>query len=307
MRLFADQQDRHRAVGPQGEVEGQPAQHRDDDVQDFRRHARGVEDGDRLAVHRHAEDARQQTREIVAHHDAGEHEGIAAVRLQGQEAILDAHIRRQFQRALVFAHHVVDDPRHVRQAVRDRRVDGDVVVVGTGQLALGFDDHLVEDRGLDFRHAAVFADHQFLDFVEVQQPVRQLQIGRADHLAQAVEGRPILVVRIEDDDVAFRMLHQDAAQDSRQRAGLAGAGGAQHGEMLAQQVVGEDVRGDRIVEMHAADPHALAILAQEDAAQIVGVGGRGAVAQLGEGRHAAAEPATGTVGFLGSRRSDRDP
>ena len=244
VRLFADQQDRNRAVAPQREVEGEAAQHRHHDVENFGRNARGVEDGDRLALHRHAEHARQQARHLVPHHQAREHEGIAPVGLQRVEAVLDAHVGRQLQRPLVLAHQVVDDAGHVGQAIGHRRVDGDGEFLAAGQLLLRLDDDVVQDRGVDFRRAARFADDQLLHLVEVQQPVRQLEIGRADHVRQLAERRAILVVRIEDEDVAMLMLAEDAAHDRGERAGLARTSGAEHGEMLAQQIVGEDVGGD---------------------------------------------------------------
>ena len=63
--------------------------------------------------------------------------------------------------------------------------------------------------------------------------------------------------------------------------------------MLAEQVVGEDVGGQRRVLVHAADAHALAVGAGEDLAQIVAAGGRHAVAQAREFGDAAAEAGIG--------------
>ena len=59
--------------------------------------------------------------------------------------------------------------------------------------------------------------------------------------------------------------------------------------MLAEQIVGEDVGGDRRVLVNDADAHAFAVGACEDPAQIVAAGGRHAVAQAREFGNAAAE------------------
>ena len=73
------------------------------------------------------------------------------------------------------------------------------------------------------------------------------------------EGGRVLVVRIEQHDVRGRILLQDGAQDERRRAGLAGAGGAEDGEVLAEQIVDADHRRDRWILPDAADAHRVAL------------------------------------------------
>ncbi len=56
MRFLAHEGDRDAPAAPHAEIEGEPRQHRDDDIDDLGRQAAEFEDGDRLAVDRHAED-----------------------------------------------------------------------------------------------------------------------------------------------------------------------------------------------------------------------------------------------------------
>src|SRR3546814_11731702 len=60
-------------------------------------HAREVEDGQRLALDGHADDARQDVGHGVAHRQAGEHEGIAAIGAQ----VLDARAQPQVRLRLL--------------------------------------------------------------------------------------------------------------------------------------------------------------------------------------------------------------
>ena len=90
MRFLADDRDRHRALAPQGEIERQPAQHRDDDVQHLRWDSGHVEDCNRLAIDRNAQQLRNDRRQFVAHRQpVAEHECVAGIRLEGLQAGAD--------------------------------------------------------------------------------------------------------------------------------------------------------------------------------------------------------------------------
>ena len=69
MRLFADQQQRHRlaTVAPHREVEQRAAQQRHHDVDDLRGYAGEVEDGQGLARDGYADDAGDHIGQRVAH------------------------------------------------------------------------------------------------------------------------------------------------------------------------------------------------------------------------------------------------
>ena len=88
---------------------------------------------------------------------------------------------------------------------------------------------------------------------------------------------------------AAGLLLQDRAQDQRRRAGLAGAGGAQDGEMLAEQIVDADGGRDRRVLADAADAHGVAPVAAEGLLQLLARGDAHPVAQRRVDRHAAIE------------------
>ena len=58
---------------------------------------------------------------------------------------------------------------------------------------------------------------------------------------------------IEQQDMGLGVFFQDAAENQGHGAGFAGAGGAQHGEMLAQHFIDLDHGGDRGVLLDVAD------------------------------------------------------
>ncbi len=74
-----------------------------------------------------------------------------------------------------------------------------------------------------------------------------------EHLGPLAEGLGILVVRVEHQHMRIRMLVQDRAQQQHHGAGLARAGRPQDAEMLAQQLVGQHMRGQRRVLVDDAD------------------------------------------------------
>ena len=69
---------------------------------------------------------------------------------------------------------------------------------------------------------------------EVHQPVGQLQIVDVEQLAAALERRRIFAVRVDHHDVTLRGKLRDSVQDQSDRSRLAGAGRAEHREMLGQ-------------------------------------------------------------------------
>ena len=82
-----------------------------------------------------------------------------------------------------------------------------------------------------------------------------MQVVGRDHFGQVPERGCILVVRVEQDNMRLGILLKDGAEDQRGRARLAGARGAQNGEVLAQHFVHADHGGDRIVLADAANAH----------------------------------------------------
>ena len=129
VRLFADEQHRHRPVAPQAEVEGEAAEQADDRVDDLDRQAGELQHGQRLAVRLEAE----QIGEDLAHRVAAdigvlEHERVTRVVAQPVDAgeqVMVAHARGA---VLELAHALVDQRDEVLHRVGNRRVDGEAGV-----------------------------------------------------------------------------------------------------------------------------------------------------------------------------------
>ena len=79
MRLLADKGNWHLAIAPQRQVEGQPGQDRNDDIDDLCRQADQLHDRDRLVVYGDAEDLFQDLAQIVLNQHRAEHEAVARV------------------------------------------------------------------------------------------------------------------------------------------------------------------------------------------------------------------------------------
>ncbi len=145
-----------------------------------------------------------------------EHEGVARVVADGLDArdqlVIDDARGAVFQ----LAHALVDQRDQIDQAVRHRRVDGEADLLGIdalqaepiGVLILGVDalgdrDHLGEDVEL-LGHAGAAAEQHVDDFLEVEQPERQLQVPRVEHQRAVAEAAAIFVVHVEQEDAQVR-------------------------------------------------------------------------------------------------------
>ena len=111
---------------------------------------------------------------------------------------------------------------------------------------------LGEDLDL-FVHARPAAEEHVDDFLEIEQPERQLQVLRRERLRAVVEAVAVFVVRIDQEHAQVRPRVEDLPQQQRDAARLADAGGAEHREVLAHHVVDIDVGGDRGVLLQRAD------------------------------------------------------
>ena len=111
------------------------------------------------------------------------------------------------------------------------------LVVHVSQLGDGneFAQHL--DIGLAVR---LLADENLDDLLEVQQPERQVHVGRADDFRKVLEGMGIFAVDIEKQDMPLGVPLQDAAKQQCHGARFAGSGGAEDCEMLAQHLIDLD-------------------------------------------------------------------
>ena len=225
MRLFADERQRHLAFAPVREVEGHARQHRDDDVDDLGRQAGQLDDGDRLVVDRHAEDAAEHLRHAVVDGERAEHEGVAAVLRDGIDARAQLAVGRKVALVLELAHALVDEAGEVGDAIGDGRVDGEAGLLGHGAAhrlvfasaagavaRLGDGDQLLQD--FDLGLAGRIADQDLDDLLEVQEPERQLHVARADDLRPLAEGGGVFVVRVEQHDVRGRIASRGSRAGS---------------------------------------------------------------------------------------------
>ena len=66
-----------------------------------------------------------------------------------------------------------------------------------------------------------------------------MQAGGADHLGLCAEGAAVFAMDVEHQDMGVLVHRQRLLQHASERAGLAAAGGADDGEMLGEEIVGE--------------------------------------------------------------------
>ena len=78
-----------------------------------------------------------------------------------------------------------------------------VGVLVLGVDALGERDDLGEDVDL-LVHAGAAAEEHVDDFLEIEQPERQLQIARVEHQRAVAEAAAIFVVHVEQEDAQVR-------------------------------------------------------------------------------------------------------
>ena len=144
--------------------------------------------------------------------------------------------------------------------------------------------------------AGILIDQDRRDLLEVQEPVGQLQVARVEQLGACAKPAFVLVVRIQHDHVTIRMRIQNRPQDHGHRTGLAGAGCAEHGKVLAQQVVGDRERRQVGGVLERAETHRRGLRPRIDGTQLLTIGGMDRAVERGMAGHAALEaPAVGPV------------
>ena len=127
------------------------------------------------------------------------------------------------------------------------------------------------------------------DLFEIEQPERQFQVARREHLRAVAEEAAIFVVRVDQEDPQVRPRLLKLVQDDRDARGLADAGGAEHGEVLADHVGAVDVAADAVVLLQVADVDRAGSGHLVDDAQLRVRQHGGAVADHGIVRNAALE------------------
>ena len=74
-------------------------------------------------------------------------------------------------------------------------------------------------------------------FLEVHQPVGQLEVVDVEQLAAALERGRLFAVRVDHDDMTLGGKLRDAVEDQRNRGRLTGTGRSEDREMLRQHRV----------------------------------------------------------------------
>ncbi len=234
---------------------------------DFGREARELHDGHRLAVRRQAEELAQRlAHRVAADVRVVEHEGVARIDAHRFDALHQLVIDHARGTVLEFAHALVDQCDEVGEPIGHRRIAR--VTRGLGVVALEHRavaravllrvvalrqrDQFGEDRDL-FVHAGAAGEEDVDRLFEIEQPERQFQVARIEHQRAIAEAARILVVAVEQEQAQVRPRIEDLAQDQRNAARLADAGGAEDREMLAQHVVHVHVRADGGVLLEVAD------------------------------------------------------
>ena len=125
-------------------------------------------------------------------------------------------------------------------------------VARAGEQVLGLRDDLGEDLHL-LLQARPAAKEDVDRFLEIEQPERQSEVLRVQHLRPVAEGMAVFVVRVDQEDAQVRPHLQDLAQDDGNAARLADARAAEQGEVLAQHVVDLDAGADGAVLLQLPD------------------------------------------------------
>ena len=179
------------------------------------------------------------------------------------------------------AHALVEQVDQVLDAVGHRRVGGEA---GVARIALLGERAIVVDAVLqigrlrqrndlgenfDFLVDAGPAAEEGVDrFLEIEQPERQPQIARCEHLRLFAEAAAVFVVRIDQEDAQVGAGIENLLQDDGDAARLADAGSAEDGEMPAHQVVDVDVHADIGVLLQVADMGVVGVGAAVDQPQL---------------------------------------
>src|SRR5215469_6583669 len=123
MSLFADDCYREGCFAPEGKIKGEPAENRHHDVHHLRWNPREVENCDRFAIHRDAEDVRENLAELVAEVEpATKDKSIARIALESEYPSFNALVGGDAVGAIETSHCYIKVPKHIRHAIGCRRI-----------------------------------------------------------------------------------------------------------------------------------------------------------------------------------------
>ena len=175
-------------------------------------------------------------------------------------------VGRRARAVLQLAHAVVDHGDQIFDAVGHRRIDAvadalDVLLLRQRAIVraleldiggLGLGNGLRKNFDL-FVDAGPAAEERIDGFLEVEQPERQPQIARREHLRLVAEAAAVFVVRVDQEDAKVGPLVENLRQQNGDAVRLADAGGADHGKVLADKLLDVDLRRNSRVLLQRAD------------------------------------------------------
>ena len=132
-------------------------------------------------------------------------------------------------------------------------------------------------------------------FLEVQHPERKAEIVQVDRLHQPAKGAGIFVVDVQDHHMGMVMFGQQPLQNAGDGAGLARTGRTHDQEMLGQQFIGQQARGNAVFLEQGADLDAGGLGRGINPRQVMLVGHQHRITQSGHAGNAAAESETPIV------------
>src|SRR5690606_24173074 len=120
MSFFADEKHRQSALAPDREVEGKTRDDRNDDIENFRRYRREIDDGNWPSIVRYTEQTAEDIGHRVLNLKTAEHEAVSLVAGQRFDAVLEAAERKRLLRPVELAQLLVDIGQDIRQPERRR-------------------------------------------------------------------------------------------------------------------------------------------------------------------------------------------
>ena len=192
-------------------------------------------------------------------------------------------IERGARTVLKLAHALVEEIDQILDAIGHRRIGGEA---GIFRFALLGQQAIAAARAIAILQIGAFGERNdfrqdfdfFLDagpaaeegvdgLLEIEQPERQPQIARIEHIGLVAEATAIFVVRIDQKDAQVRTGIENLLQDDGDATRFADAGGAENGEVTADQIVDVDMNADILVLLQVTDMGVVGIGGAIDHAQ----------------------------------------
>ncbi len=118
----------------------------------------------------------------------------------------------------------------------------------------------------------LLVDENFGNFFKVQEPIGKFQRLGIEQFGPIAKGLAIFVMWIKHDDMAKGVGGENSPEQNGDRAGFAGARGAEDGEMLAEKLVGNGISGQTIGLTQRAETHGCDIRLAVDQKEFVLIG-----------------------------------